>query len=215
MISYPTIDLLVASTGPFSRLSALDDSAIVGDYWHQGVRYFILDGKAAVVGEYLTRGGRFFKIDGTLAGRVPSGAPTLALNEVRTVADDKVGCQPAGFAPDGKGDVMSHITVRLPRSNPGVTIASIEIARDAPIGIWQSNGPHFVVGVAESPGGALINAPGGDMSSRISGGTAKSYWLYTCNDQPGLQTSFAAAVYLDDGGTPMVSAVLKLQEPAR
>lgn len=215
MISYSTIDLLVASTGPFSRLSALNDSAVVGEYWDQGFRYFILDGTTAVVAEYLAQGGRFFKIDGTAAGRVPGGAPALTLNEVRMVADDKVGCQAAGFAPDGKGDVMTHITVRLPRSNPGVVIARIEVARDTPIGIWQSKGPHFVVGVAESPGGALINAPGGDMASRISGGTVKSYWLYTCNDLPGLQASYAAAVYLDDGGTPMVSAVLKLQENAR
>jgi 4-amino-4-deoxy-L-arabinose transferase-like glycosyltransferase len=214
MVNYSTIDLLVASTGSFFRPP--DDSAVVGEYLDQGVRHFILDGTSAVVRSYLSQGGQFFVLDGTAAGKVPTGAPAVTLDEVRLVADDKVRCQPGGFAPDGKGDLMFHITVRLLGMSRSVVIARVEIARDTPIGIWQSQGPHFVVGVAESPGGALINAPGGDMASRISGGTAKSYWLYTCHDLPGLQeASFAAVVYLADDATPLVSEVLRTRLVAR
>jgi len=106
--------------------------------------------------------------------------PVLNLNNWEKPG--RVGCGVLAFKPDGRDDLIFKLDIGLkPQSPPpAAEITYIELQRrDAP-GLVHTSNTHFLLGVAQDPGGSLLNQPDGSVTVPIR--ENNQFWLYACDD---------------------------------
>lgn len=132
----------------------------------------------------------------------PSSPASLVILRAGYVgATDRVGCASGALSPDGKPDIVFELAIQLPPTSAKAVIKKIEIEREGPpIGVWQSQGPSFVLGVADSSEGTPAAPSPEGLRAELIGGIEKRYWLFACHDVPELtNASYIVRLYLEDG----------------
>jgi hypothetical protein len=105
---------------------------------------------------------------------------------------DLVGCAPLGSTPDGQPDRV--VEIRIEKGRPPLAyfgmrsegLVDFQVLRREPVGVYETGSANRILGMAETPGGALLNRPDGSMS--ISLGGEQRVYAHFCrdgNDEPG------------------------------
>jgi hypothetical protein len=141
------------------------------------------------------------------------GAPRFSLSRIVRFSasllavpqsDDRVGCGPGAFAPDGKADLQFQLSVD---GDSGVDLTRVELLRGGQhAGIWTTSAQHFALGVSTTGTSTLLGGADPTIQSEHYSGTGLQ--LFACDDgATGPGDTFLARVTLSSGQIIQTSAV--------
>jgi hypothetical protein len=93
-----------------------------------------------------------------------------------------VGCGVLAFGPDGHDDLVFKLDLAVKPDSPllNAEITYLELQRSNLPGVLHTSNSHFLLGVAQIPGGPLLNFPNGTVKLPIQ--KRHQFWLYACDD---------------------------------
>jgi hypothetical protein len=106
----------------------------------------------------------------------------LSLRRIPVIAD-RVDCRSKGLQSDGRADRVFVADINLPNLGLGKvgTISALRLERIQPIGVNQTGGRDYVLGVSKGIDTPLLNHSNGSVQISVSRSNLR-LWLFSCAD---------------------------------